>query len=184
MLQGLCRCSAGGATLCMAVNHTSLQCYSYTHGRCQTSHSITLKKINALVIASLEKILSDDSTKIEINHRKKQNNENIPAMIEREKKKLRRVREAYENEAYTLEEYKESKLSIQNRINELSNKLAVIPFDDQTDRKKLTGRIAAILPSLKSPAVPEDFKNSLLKSFVERIVFYRSRCDIDIFFYV
>ena len=184
MLQGLCRCSACGATLCMAVNHTSLQCYSYAHGRCQTSHSITLKKINALVIASLEKILSDDSTKIEINHRKKQNNENIPAMIEREKKKLRRVREAYENEAYTLEEYKESKLSIQNRINELSNKLAVIPFDDQTDRKKLTGRIAAILPSLKSPAVPEDFKNSLLKSFVERIVFYRSRCDIDIFFYV
>ena len=184
MLQGLCRCSACGATLCMAVNHTSLQCYSYTHGRCQTSHSITLKKINALVIASLEKILSDDSAKIEINHRKKQNDENIPAMIEREKKKLRRVREAYENEAYTLEEYKESKLSIQNRINELSNKLAVIPFDDQTDRKKLTGRIAAILPSLKSPAVPEDFKNSLLKSFVERIVFYRSRCDIDIFFYV
>ena len=184
MLQGLCRCSACGATLCMAVNHTSLQCHSYTHGRCKTSHSISLKKINTMVITALEDILSGNNTKITINHRIKQNDENIPALIERERKKIRRIKNAYENEVYTLEEYKESKLAIQKRIDELSAKLTVPPRDDLADRKKLTDRIAAVLPSLKTPAVPEDFKNSLLKSFVERIVFYRSRCDIDIFFYV
>lgn len=184
MLQGLVRCSACGATLCQAVNHTSIQCYAYAHGRCKTSHSINMKKINTMVLTALEDILSGNNTKITINHRIKQSDENIPALIERERKKLGRIKNAYENEVYTLEEYRESKLSIQKRIDELSAKLTVPPRDDLADRIKLTDRIAAVLPSLKSPAVPEDFKNSLLKSFIERIVFYRPRCDIDIFFYV
>lgn len=185
MLQGLCRCSACGATLCQAKGHTSLQCYAYAHGTCNTSHYITIQRMNTLVFNSLERIISDDSVKIEINHRQKpQNNENVPALIERERKKLKRIKEAYENEVYTLEEYKESRAAIQNRIDELSKKIIVIAHNDTADRIQLINKITAILPTLRSPAVPEEYKNSLLKSFVERIVFYRPSCDIDIFFYL
>lgn len=185
MLQGLCRCSACGATLCQAVGHTSLQCHAYAHGKCKTSHSISIKKINAMVISTIENIISDDNVKVEISHRKKtKSNENVPVLIERERKKLKRIREAYENEVYTLEEYKESRAAIQNRIDELGRKLIVVPHNEQADRIKLVNKLTAILPTLKSPAVPEEYKNSLLKSIIERIVFYRPACDIDIFFYI
>lgn len=184
MLQGLCRCSACGATLCQSVGHSSLQCHAYAHGKCRTSHSISIKKINAMVIAALEDTITNDNIKTEINYRRKQSSENVPALIERERKKLRRIREAYENEVYTLEEYKESRQSIQNRIDELSRKLIVLPRDDTADRIRLMNKIAAALPSLKSPAVPEEYKNSMLKTFVDRIVFYRPGCDIDIFYYI
>lgn len=185
MLQGLCRCSACGATLCMAVGHTSLQCHAYAHGKCKTSHSISIRKINSMVISALERIITDDDIPIEINRRPRpQPEENIPALIEREKKKLRRIKDAYENEVYTLEEYKESRAEIQRHIEELSKKLIVPPIDNISDRRCLTGRIANILPTLRTPAMPEDQKNALLKSFIERIIFYRPTCDIDIIFYV
>ena len=185
MLQGLCRCSACGATLCMAVGHTSLQCHAYAHGKCKTSHSISIRKINSMVISALERIITDDDIPIEITRRpRSQPEENIPALIERENKKLRRIKDAYENEVYTLEEYKESRSEIETHINELSRKLIVPPIDINPDRQRLTGRIANILPSLRTPAMPEDQKNALLKSFIERIIFYRPTCDIDIIFYV
>ncbi|MEE3451440.1 MAG: recombinase family protein [Acutalibacteraceae bacterium] len=185
MLQGLCRCSACGATLCQAVNHTSLQCHAYAHGKCKTSHSISIKKINAMVIEALENTIGNQSAKIEITYRNKPSAaENVPALIERENKKLKRIREAYENEVYTLEEYRESREAIQRHIDELNRKLIILPRNDNADRIKLMNKMIAILPSLKSPAVPEEYKNSLLKSFVDRIVFYRATCDIDIFFYI
>ena len=185
MLQGLCRCSACGATLCQNVGHTSLQCYAYAHGKCKTSHSISIKKINAMVIRALENTIADDNVKIEIVRRTQlQVVDNISALIEKERKKLVRIREAYENEVYTLEEYRESRDAVQCHIDELSRKLIVPRRDEKADRIRLINKTASILPSLKSPAVPEEYKNTLLKSFVDRIVFYRPTCDIDIFFYI
>ncbi len=185
MLQGLVRCSACGATLCQAVNHTSLQCYAYAHGKCKTSHGISIKKLNGIVFDTLENAAVTGNFKLELIPKVKTKSiENIPALIDKERKKLERIRDAYENELYTLEEFKHSRQQILNRISNLEEKIntAELP-DEEKARIQIKKKIYNLLPALKSPAISEDTKNSLLKSIVERIVFYRNNGSIDVFFY-
>ena len=185
MLQGLVRCSDCGATLCMSANYTSLQCYAYAHGKCNVSHSISLKKINALVIQTMDRCIETSSFHLEITSKTK-TDENIPLLMARENKKLERIKDAYENGVYTLDEYKKSRDSVQSKINELEVKFRTQQSeqtDEQAEMEKFRDKLIPVMPSLKTPAVPESMKNSILKSFVRRIVFDRSRCDVEIFFY-
>ncbi len=185
MLQGLVRCSDCGATLCMSANYTSLQCYAYAHGKCNVSHSISLKKINALVIQTMDRCIETSSFHLEITSKTK-TDENIPLLMARENKKLERIKDAYENGVYTLDEYKKSRDSVQSKINELEEKFRTQQSeqtDEQAEMAKFRDKLIPVMPSLKTPAVPESMKNSILKSFVRRIVFDRSRCDVEIFFY-
>ena len=185
MLQGLVRCSDCGATLCMSANYTSLQCYAYAHGKCNVSHSISLKKINALVIQTMDRCIETSSFHLEITSKTK-TDENIPLLMARENKKLERIKDAYENGVYTLDEYKKSRDSVQSKINELEEKFRTQQSeqtDEQAEMEKFRDKLIPVMPSLKTPAVPESMKNSILKSFVRRIVFDRSKCDVEIFFY-
>ena len=185
MLQGLVRCSACGATLCQAVNHTSLQCYAYAHGKCRTSHSISIKKINAMLLEAIENAAVTGEFKITARPVVDlQKNKNIPSLISREKKKLERIKDAYENEVYTLEEYKESREQIVKRIQELTDKHQSESHSETPDRRIIRDKLTALLPALRSPATGESQKNALLKSVVERVIFYRSSGGIDVFFYI
>lgn len=186
MLQGLVRCSDCGATLCQAVKGKSLQCYSYAHGKCKVSHSISIKKINDMFFKALEDSAMTGNFKLEVKPKiTDSKKENIPAKIERERIKLKRIKDAYENGVYTLEEFKESKNAVEEKIQTLESELsAVSVIDPRTEIKKLQNKVINIIPALKSPAIPESDKSGLIKSFVERIVFYRSTGDIDIFFYI
>ena len=185
MLQGLVRCSACGATLCQAVNHTSLQCYAYAHGKCKTSHSIGIKKINAMLLEAIENAAVTGEFKITARPVVDlQKNKNIPSLISREKKKLERIKDAYENEVYTLEEYKESREQIVKRIQELTDKHQSESHSETSDRRIIRDKLTALLPALRSPATGESQKNALLKSVVERVIFYRSSGGIDVFFYI
>lgn len=184
MLQGLCRCSACGATLCRASALNSLQCYAYAHGKCTTSHSISIKKINESVFSALEECALTGKFKLNIRPKIQSSpSENVPAMIAKEKKKLDRIRDAYEAEVYTLEEYNSSRRKILMRISELEARQSAAVPDKETERKRIRDKIESLLPTLHSPAVPETVKNSLLKSIIERIVFYRSTGNIEIYFY-
>ena len=122
--------------------------------------------------------------KLEIQPKQNINIDNIPSQIEREHKKLDRIKDAYENEVYTLDEFKKSRQQILDKISELEQKLSETEIpDEQAELIKLQKKVIDILPALRSPAVPEESKNLLLKAFIKRIVFYRSMCNIDIFFY-
>lgn len=187
MLQGLCRCSACGATLTRSSNHTSLQCYSYAHGKCNISHSITLRKINDAVLSAMERSGATGDFHLHIMPKVTvPDSENLSAMISREKRKLERIRDAYESEVYTLPEYKEARSKIMTRLEELQQRLkeSTSSADEKTKRAEMQNRIISILPTLYSPAVPESTKNSLLKSIVERIVYYKKNKDIEIYFYI
>lgn len=185
MLQGLVRCSACGATLCMSANHTSLQCYAYAHGKCNVSHSISLAKINALVIETLDRCIEKSEFNLEFTAEKK-TDENIPLLIARENKKLERIKDAYENGVYTLEEYKKSRDSVQNKIAEFEKRLFARQSqitDKQSRIQEFHEKTVQLMPLIKSPAMPEETKNTILKSFIRRIIFDRSKCDVQIFFY-
>lgn len=181
MLQGLVRCSACGATLCRAVG-TSLQCYAYAHGKCKTSHSITINRINDLIISALEDAAVTGKFKISETPVKSQQSDDVAALIAREEKKLIRIKDAYENEVYTLDEFKASRSQILERIEQLRQRLPK-PESQKSKKKTIQSKLCAILPALRSPATDESTKNALLKSVVERVVFYRGTGGIDVFFY-
>ena len=183
MLQGLVRCSACGATLCRAVG-TSLQCYAYAHGKCKTSHSISIKKINEMILSAIEDAAVTGEFKLTtkpVTYTAK--SDHIPTLIAREKKKLDRIKDAYENEVYTLEEYKVSRDQIMKHIQELTDKQQSEKHDEASDRRIIRDKLTALLPALRSPATSESQKNALLKSVVESIIFYRATGGIDVFFY-
>ena len=107
----------------------------------------------------------------------------VAAMIEREKKKLSRVREAYEAGIDSLEEYRENKQKIQSRIDELTAQAEVSAPRSEADIKKLiSGRIKAGLDILESDETSETLKNMTLRSFVDRIIFMKPKGIVEIFY--
>ena len=183
-LQGLVRCSACGATLCQAVSHTSLQCYAYAHGKCKTSHSISIRKINDMIISALESAAVTGDFKLTARPKAESDTaDSTAALIAKEQRKLERIKDAYENEIYTLDEYKASREQIMRRIHELTAKQSTTRRDEAADRRQLRDKLTAILPVLRSPAASESTKNALLKSVIDRVIFYRSSSGIDVFFY-
>ena len=189
MLQGLVRCDNCGSTLCYVQSRSgtdTIQCNGYTAKSCKISHSITIKKINKLFIESLEQTALLDNFKVEPRTVNTSNADEelkrIKLQISREQNKLKRAKEAYENEVYTLEEYKETQTAVKARIKELEAKLNSPP--EKSSTFKLKEKIQEIIPALQSSALSEEEKNSILKSFISKVIFYKPSGDLDLFFYV
>lgn len=188
MLHGLVKCSDCGRSLTMAVKGTSLQCLGYTHGLCDKSHSITIKKINEMVIIAIEQAFKTDTFNICVKNNQatdELSDVNINALIDKEKSKLKRISEAYEDGIYTLDEYKERRKLIENQLKNLKIKLEEQNDIDLNDiRKDFVKNNINVVSQLKSSKVSESEKNALLRSFVDKIVFDRKNSSIEIFFYI
>lgn len=179
MLRGLCRCSECGSTLVQAVKGKSLQCHKYARGQCKTSHSVTIEKMNAAVI---EKIKSDiTQSNITFVARKAPATEvdNINAvLLEKEYKKLERVKEAFEAGIDTIEEYKMNKTRIQNRIAELET---TIPQPSQEEMiENFKDKAKLVISKISSDNFEEDDKNAMLRELVSHITFDRKKMTIQI----
>lgn len=179
MLRGLCRCSECGSTLVQAVKGKSLQCHKYSRGQCKTSHSVTIEKMNAAVI---EKIKSDiTQSNITFVARKAPATEvdNINAvLLEKEYKKLERVKEAFEAGIDTIEEYKMNKTRIQNRIAELET---TIPQPSQEEMiENFKDKAKLVISKISSDNFEEDDKNAMLRELVSHITFDRKKMTIQI----
>ena len=88
-----------------------------------------------MVIDLFELIVRDNSVKIQIDRRPEKPKENISALIEKEKKKLARIKDAYENGIYDLEEFRESREKVLSHIEALKSKIVVIVPDPRRDRE-------------------------------------------------
>ena len=187
MLQGLVRCDSCGATLCQSANG-SLQCYAYARGSCKVSHSISLKKLNKLFLDGLETAAVFDKFTLDVSFKKpvdQVENKKILARIERENIKLCRARDAYESEVYTLDEYKESKAKIESKIKELESKLTAETPDDPNEKlRSLKGKVIDVIPALRSEALSESEKNTIVKSFISKAIFYKPSGDLELYFYI
>lgn len=181
MLHGLLRCSNCGARLTRAGE--GVQCHKYAHGFCDVSHSISLKRLNPIVINLIQQTLQDGTFVL---NPKTQNNDTqktvkIKKQIQNEQIKLTRVKEAYECGIDTLDEYKTNKLKIMQTIKELE---ASMPdMSKKIDRKKFAKQHLSSLDIIKNPNVSESDKNNLLKQFVDKIVYNRSTNEVEIFYY-
>lgn len=186
MLRGMLRCSSCGATLVMSSNKSYLQCHNYARGKCQISHSISISKINKMVIESIETSFATAVFTLNIKNKPIEDNGiNYTELISKERTKLKRAKEAYEAGVYDLTEYSESKKSIQERIDTLKKQ---IPTNDKTNieilKKQFAEKHKETLKKLQSPNISESDKNQLIRSFVDIITFHRPNCTISVYFYI
>ena len=187
MLHGLVKCSNCGASLSMVTKGAGLQCIKYTHGKCTVSHYISLNKLNALVISAIDTAFKTETFDLTVKNRPvldEVSEIDIDAIIKKEQRKLNRIKEAYENGVYTLDELKESKRIADNNIAELKKK-AISPQKSKSELiKSLIEKHKDIIPQLKNPDISESEKNAILRSFIDKIVFNRSTASIRIFYYI
>lgn len=187
MLRGLVKCSNCGATLSFSGN--GLQCISYLHSRCNESHYISLNKINQMFLLGLSHAFKTGN--LNIVERKSPETEeeviDIDMLIEKENKKLQRVKEAYEDGVYNLAEFKQSKEKIQKQITNLlsQKKPTESKLDDNMEiaKQQLIKQHKNTIEQLTSNTLTEKEKNTLLKSFVEKVVFNRKNSSLEVFFY-
>lgn len=185
MLKGIVKCSSCGATLVLSARNHGIQCHRYARGQCKTSHYISLKKINRAVLENLIADLEGGEINVQIATKKQGIDDRIiGALIAEERKKLQRVKEAYESGVDTLEEYKNNKIAIQKRIEALMSEIAPEDKMDDCASKSIRKSISSVLPKLQQDTISEETKNAMLRSFISEIVFDRVNNTIQIHYYI
>ena len=184
MLKGFLKCSNCGGSLVYAVKDR-VQCNKYSKGTCDVSHSASLSKLNASVISALKSDLETQHFNIYHKPADEQKTTDItPTLIEKEKKKLERVKEAYEAGVDTLEEYRANKEKILAAINELEKNRSKPELSHNEVCKKLSSAITQSLDILEDPDCSESIKNITLRSFVRQIVYMKKTKSIEILYQV
>lgn len=187
MLHGLVKCSDCGASLSMSARGQGLQCIRYTKGQCKTSHYISVKKLNEMVISTLEASFRSGLFKVVVKNTQSTDEIteiDVAALIEKEQQKYVRIKEAYESGVYTVEELRESRQLIDDRIKALQAQLVKPQHTEKALRKKIIDENKNAIQTLRDPSVSEEEKNALLHSFIDRIVFDRKNATIDVTLYI
>jgi DNA invertase Pin-like site-specific DNA recombinase len=189
MLKGLVRCDHCGATLVMCQSGASkfLQCNNYNRGKCKVSHAISVTKINPVVLEKIRADLDDQNLRLKLEaqcaSKAPDTVSRLPAAIEREEKKLLRIREAFEAGIDTLEEYRENKQRITERIAVLRQTLAE-EQPPQIDTAAFIGKVRSGLRILEDAGASEIIKNDVLHTFVEKIIFMKPSGRIEIVYHL
>lgn len=185
MLHGIVKCSNCGGTLSCARKGESLQCVKYTHGKCNVSHSITISNINEMVLVAIEQAFKTESFNLTVRSSKTKTAEiDTDALIKKEQQKIKRVKEAYEDGVYTLEEYKESKQAFEEQIERLKASFTASKIDLNEKKRVLINKNKNVLKQLREPKMSESDKREILAGFIDKIVFNRPKNSIELFFYV
>ena len=190
MLKGLVRCSCCGSTLALAsaVSGKSkvrtMQCCNYSRGRCHTSHSITMPRIESAFIEGLKEKLEKKQFDFVPTALKKSAPSQIDydKLIAVEERRLARAKEAYLSEIDTIEQYAKNKKEITERIDDLKtrrDKEVVKELDVDTFAKKVAG----IVEFIERDDVTDEAKNEALHTIIEKVVFEKAKGNLAIYFH-
>jgi DNA invertase Pin-like site-specific DNA recombinase len=190
MLKGLVRCGACEGPIAMAsavsgkAKVRTMQCCNYSRGRCQTSHSITMPKIEADFISGLKLALKKKQFTINPKTPKKSAPSAVDydKLIAVEERRLARAKEAFLAEIDTIEQYAQNKEEITERIvalKEKQSKDTIQEFDVEAFAKK----VADIVEFIEREDVTEAAKNEALRSIIEKVVFDKAKGNLAIYFH-
>ena len=182
-LNGILRCEKCGSTLanCGGIYY----CSKKLKGLCQGNGGISTNIISKIIVDKLEEILDSDDVCLQFDTNDKLNNSTcisnnlqlLQIKMDEADKKLKRVKEAYENGIDTIEEYKVNKDKISKEIEELEQLLLeeqnqnVIENDTYGSKiVSVKGDLRRISDILSSNEVTNEEKNAVLKSIIKEIV--------------
>lgn len=183
MLQGLVKCSSCGGTL--SRSGKGMNCVRYIHGKCKSSHYITLTKLEDLILTAIESQMNN--LQAEIVRRTLPVLADQTAMLEQQLKReetiLEKCKEAYLAGVDTIEEYRENKAASQARIERIRSLLAEQKTPKPVDVKAFAERNRPVVAMLRDKKLSEAEKNKLLRSFVDHIVFDNKTKTVIIVYY-
>ncbi len=185
MLKGLVRCSSCGGTVALssAVSGKSrtrtLQCCRYSRGTCQTSHSVTLPKLENALIGSLRKLFGDATFTVSPTRKADFNRNAVDCgkLIAAEKRRLKRAYEAYLVQVDTVEQYATTKKEIEKRIELLEKQMSQAAATGNSIKKK-TFEISKFL---EDPSVTPKAKNELLRTLIDRAVYDSEKRELAVY---
>ncbi len=184
MLQGLVKCSSCGSTLSRS-REESLQCAKYAKGTCLVSHFVSIEDITRLFVDSVN---FDAATKsFNIIHKTNKSGGDLKvyqAQLDKEKRKLARIKEAYAAGIDSIEEYKVNKEKISASIAEIEKKMhqeTKVVFDVNA----FADRVSSAMKEIAQPELSDEERNNILRTFIDRVVFERIGRDssIQVFYY-
>jgi DNA invertase Pin-like site-specific DNA recombinase len=190
MLKGLVRCSACNGPIAMASATSgkskvrTMQCCNYSRGRCHTSHSVTMPRIEVSFMQGLKQALKEKQFTISPKAPKKStpNLVDYDKLIAIEERRLARAKEAFLAEIDTLEQYGQNKKEITARIEDLiarRDKDHVAELDVNAFAKK----VAAVVEFIKRDDITDQAKNEALHTIIEKIVFEKAKGNLAIYFH-
>lgn len=187
MLKGLVRCSSCGATLTYAVRKCpSMQCHNYSSSRgCYVSHSLSIRAANAAVIDGLRKSAALQDFSVVPSRRSDSETPRVDydRLIDAERRKLDRCRDAYQAGADTLEEYAENKRRIQRTIRQLESQASAQAAPADFDKSAFAQKVLSVADFISRDDVAESAKNEALRTIVSHIVYRKSDHALDIYFH-
>lgn len=179
-LSGLIKCSICGATLSYTGNNACpyFQCWKYAKGFHKTSVALSVKKAEEAVTDYFDQILSGAEFSYVRKSQPKDSNDLEIERLQKELSKLeireKRIREAYESEIDTLEEYKANKERLtasRLKLNSQIENLLHNQEEPEIDTEKVLREIKSVNDILKNPDVEYEEKGLLIRSVVDQIVY-------------
>lgn len=183
-LNGLLRCGICGHTLSNCAGF--YYCSYKNKGKCKGNGCISTNVIEKLVIDKLNEILDNDNIHLEFSEsdiKHTADNEDfdtrlLKTKLEEADRRLKRVKEAYENGIDTIEEYKKNKEKISNEIIAIKSEVTKLQnlkknekiSKDVEQTEILKRDICKVSEILKSPSIDNSTKNSVLKSIIKEII--------------
>ena len=190
MLKGLVRCSSceGAMAMSSAVSGKSkvrtMQCCNYSRGKCHTSHSVTIPKVETAFLQGLQQAIEDKQFTINPTPKKKSELPSVDydKLIAIEERKLERAKQSYLAEVDTLEQYKENKTEITKRIDDLKAKRDKEVYKE-IDVNAFAKKVTSIVEFCKREDVTETAKNEALHTIIEKIVYNKAEENLAIYFH-
>lgn len=170
MLRGLVFCSNCGSPL-IPSSYGNMQCRGYSHGFCKVSHCISTQKLESMVITLLENDLQIITLKIRPACGT-QESEEISLMrhcLEKERKRLSRLREAYLDGVESLDEYARARDKMEQTCRAMKSKLKQASSSEPAAYQISSNLIAV----LRGNDFSSEQKNILLHSLIQKIIFDR-----------
>lgn len=185
MLRGLCRCSTCGSTL-VYVNtkpNPTMQCHKYSKGQCKTSHALTLRTADRLVIEGLENAVHTLSFQIVPKEtKKKPDRPDYAKLIKSEESRFQRANEAYLAGVYDLNSLASVKKDVEENISRLRTEMELVEELPVFDANAYAEKVSDVLDILRSDASPES-KNIALRTIIDKIVYDKSSSNLVLYFY-
>ena len=190
MLKGLLRCSSceGPIAMASAVSGKSkartMQCCNYSRGRCHTSHSVTMPKIESAFIEGLKKAV--ETKQFAFNP--KQPKKSAPSQVDYDKliaveeRRLARAKEAFLAEIDTIEQYGQNKKEITERIEDLKKRRDKEVLQE-IDVDAFSKKVAGVIEFIERDDISDGVKNESLHTIIEKIVYEKAKGNLAIYFH-
>ncbi|MDO5418402.1 MAG: recombinase family protein [Lachnospiraceae bacterium] len=197
-LSGLLKCSICGSSL--GYNRTkdltkrghSFQCWKYSKGMHPGSCSVSSIKAEAAVLESLKLALDTGDIEYTYERQTQKQEDSEIALIHEALRRLdtkeRRIREAYECEIDTLEEYKANKIRLQEEREQLLAKETELVQDAAPDnipgKDVLLKRIQNIYDLLQDSDVDYVTKGNAVRRIIKKIVYDKESKTFRFYYYI